>query len=309
MALPVADAVAAALLPGASRRPGGWLVTEAACERALRLWFGERWTGDPARPDSTGPEGPDPVLALMAADIAAIAAEPTQMNLPIHWPGLRMRALSVLSARRSPAPVHLRQGFAASEVEVLVRRLPYARYFDVEDVTLRHPTFAGGLSEPVLRSCLRSADAVTVLPYDPVADRVLLVEQFRPAAFLRGDPRPWVLEPVAGRCDRDEPPQDVALREAQEEAGLTLRSLEQIAAYYPSPGALTEYLTSFVGVCDLSDHAEGLHGLETEGEDIRTHILTFDEAFGLIATGEADNGPLLLSLFWLQANRARLRAG
>ncbi len=48
---------------------------------------------------------------------------------------------------------------------------------------------------------IASADAVTVLPYDPVRDRVLLIEQYRFGVHMRGDPRPWVLEPVAGRID------------------------------------------------------------------------------------------------------------
>ncbi|MEJ6707223.1 MAG: tellurium resistance protein, partial [Amylibacter sp.] len=92
-----------------------------------------------------------------------------------------------------------------------------------------------------------------------------------------------------------------------EEAGLTLLSLESIGNYYPSPGCLSEYLYSFVGLVDLSNAQTGVHGLDTENEDIRTHFLTFDAAMALVQSGEADNGPLLLSLYWLAANRARLR--
>ena len=194
-------------------------------------------------------------------------------------------------------------------VEIQRRDLPYAKYFDAEDIALRHKRFDGSMSDPMLRSVFRSADAVTVLPYDPVLDQVVLVEQFRPGAFVRGDANPWVLEPVAGRCDGDEPVEVVAEREMVEEAGLTLLSLESIGNYYPSPGCLSEYLYSFVGVVDLSDAQTGVHGLEVENEDIRTHFLTFDAAMALVQSGEADNGPLLLSLYWLAANRARLRGG
>lgn len=305
----MAEAVAAALMPGAARALPGWQVTDAADARALLLWFGDRWAGEPLAPDGAGPKGPDALLQLMAGDVAAIAAEPLPTNTPINWSGLRMRAQSALVARRTAPPAGRRAGFSADNVQVLSRRLPYAAYFDVEDTRLRHPTFDGGMSAPILRSCLRSADAVTVLPYDPATDQLLLIEQFRPAAFMRGDPHPWVLEPVAGRCDRDEPVEMVARREVREEAGLRLDALEQVATYYPSPGALTEYLTSFVGLCDLSDYKEGVHGLDAEHEDIRTHLLPFDAAMALLGTGEADNGPLILSLFWLQANRDRLRRG
>ncbi len=212
-----------------------------------------------------------------------------------------------MCARQDAVPVDLRAVFNAFDVEVQRRELPYSKYFDAEDIALRHKRFDGSMSDPMLRSVFRSADAVTVLPYDPVLDTVVLVEQFRPGAFVRGDAHPWVLEPVAGRCDGDEPVEAVAEREMVEEAGLTLLSLESIGNYYPSPGCLSEYLYSFVGLVDLSNAQTGVHGLDTENEDIRTHFLTFDAAMALVQSGEADNGPLLLSLYWLAANRARLR--
>ncbi len=247
------------------------------------------------------------VEALVAADVARLIAKPTGANGPINRAGLVMRARSAMRAKDTAAPVGLRKGYATAQVDVLSYDLPYAKYFDMADVTLRHKRFDGTTSEPMARSVLRSADAVTVLPYDPVTDQVVLVEQFRPGAFVRGDTHPWVLEPVAGRCDGDEPVETVAEREMVEEAGLTLLSLESVGNYYPSPGCMSEYLYTFVGLVDLSKAQTGVHGLETENEDIHTHFLSFDAAMALIDSGEADNGPLLLSLYWLAANRARLR--
>lgn len=247
------------------------------------------------------------IETLVAQDVARLTAFPTGANGPINRAGLLMRARSYVRAADSSAPIKLRKGYSIADVDVEVCDLPYAKYFDVADVTLRHKRFDGSTSDPMVRSVLRSADAVTVLPYDPVLDQVVLVEQFRPGAFVRGDTHPWVLEPVAGRCDGDEPVERVAEREMVEEAGLTVLSLESIGNYYPSPGCLSEYLYSFVGVVDLSNAQTGLHGLDTENEDIRTHFLSFDAAMALIDSGEADNGPLMLSLYWLAANRARLR--
>lgn len=247
------------------------------------------------------------VEALVAQDVMRLLAHPTDVNTPINRTGLVMRARSHLQAVDTAAPVGLRKGFSIEDVEVVDYQLPYSKYFDVADIELRHTQFDGGQTSTMSRAVLRSADAVTVLPYDPVLDQVVLVEQFRPAAFVRGDTHPWVLEPVAGRCDGDEPVERVAEREVMEEAGLTLLSLESVGSYYPSPGCLSEYLYTFVGLVDLSAAQAGVHGLETEHEDIRTHFLSFDAAMGLIDSGEADNGPLLLSLYWLAANRTRLR--
>nr|WP_325249249.1 NUDIX domain-containing protein [Amylibacter sp.] len=250
------------------------------------------------------------IETLIATDTARILRDPTSHNTPVVRSGLLMRARSFVRAEQSgkQVPVVQRRGFLADQVQDISRTLPYARYFDVEDITLRHPRFDGGMSPAIDRTVLRSADAVTVLPYDPLLDQVVLVEQFRPAAYVRGDNCPWVLEPVAGRCDGDEPVEEVARREMIEEAGLTLLSLKNIASYYPSPGCLSEYLYSFIGIVDLSQAETGVHGVAGEDEDIQTHILDFDAAMALVTSGEADNGPLLLSLFWLAANRAGLRA-
>jgi nudix-type nucleoside diphosphatase (YffH/AdpP family) len=151
------------------------------------------------------------------------------------------------------------------------------------------------------------ADAVTVLPYDPVRDRVLLIEQFRTGPLARGDVAAWQLEAIAGRIDPGETPQDAARREAVEEAGLTLDTLIPVAGYYPSPGAISEFLYSYVALVDLPDGSAGIFGVEGEAEDIRGHLIPFAQMMDLVASGEIANAPLILTALWLQRERARLR--
>lgn len=86
-------------------------------------------------------------------------------------------------------------------------------------------------------------DAVCVLPYDPQRDRVVLIEQFRVGALGKVD-NPWLIELVAGLIDKDEAPDEVARREAVEEAGLELADLWPVTRYFPSPGAATSAYTS-----------------------------------------------------------------
>jgi nudix-type nucleoside diphosphatase (YffH/AdpP family) len=163
------------------------------------------------------------------------------------------------------------------------------------------------MSATVARAALVSGDAATVLPYDPAADTVLLIEQFRFGPWARGDLRPWTLEPVAGRIDPGESPEEAVRREAREEAGIDLDRLEKVAAYYPSTGAVSEYVHSFVGFCDLSAQHGAVAGSDAEDEDILSHVIPFSRLMNLVATGEAENGPLLVSAYWLAANRDRLR--
>ena len=98
------------------------------------------------------------------------------------------------------------------------------------------------------------------------------------------------------------------MREAVEEAGLHLRRLVPVPGGYASPGATTEHFHLFVGLCDIDPAMEGPGGLDAEGEDIRTHVMSLDDALGLIATGEINVVPLQALLYWAALNRPSLRA-
>jgi nudix-type nucleoside diphosphatase (YffH/AdpP family) len=211
-------------------------------------------------------------------------------------------------AARQPAPAEVRTDTGIDTVEQLKRETPHAGFFLTRTYELRHPSFDGGMSPAVQREVFVATDAAIVLPYDPVRDRVLLVEQFRMGPYGRGDVRPWMLEPVAGRVDAGEDPVQTARRECVEEAGVELHALEHISSHYCTPGCTTEYFHLYLGVCDLPETTMGQGGLDSEDEDIRTHILGFEAAMHLLESGEADNGPLVLSLLWLQRERARIRA-
>jgi nudix-type nucleoside diphosphatase (YffH/AdpP family) len=140
---------------------------------------------------------------------------------------------------------------------------------------------------------------------------VLVVQQIRMGPLAKGDPNPWLIEPVAGLIDAGESAESTALRELREEAGLGVQAsaLRRVGTYYPSPGAIAQVLTSYVALCDLPDGEGGLHGVDDEGEDIRTHVLSFDALMALIASGEAADAPLIVSAQWLALNRATLRSG
>ncbi len=227
-------------------------------------------------------------------------------DLARRMPMIRARASSRLAATGVPAK--LRSNTGAEAVEAIETEVLHAGFYRSEARVLRHPTFQGGMSDELRREVFVATDAALVLPYDPVRDRVLLVEQFRLGPYRRGDPRPWMLEPVAGRVDPGETPEQAAHRECMEEAGLTLTRLERIGSYYCTPGYSTEYFHNFVGIADLPDDLPRYGGLDSEAEDIRLHVLDFGAAMALLDTGEADNGPLILSLLWLARQRDRLRA-
>jgi nudix-type nucleoside diphosphatase (YffH/AdpP family) len=251
----------------------------------------------------TGPTATAETIAL-AEDVMALIDVVAPEVLARRLPSLQVSAASRRRAAAS-APRGVRIG--TGELTVLERKLPHTGFFAVAELGLTYRRFDGEMSRALTREIFLAGDAVTVLPYDPVRDRVLLIEQMRMGPFGRGDPLPWQLEAIAGRIDPGETPEDCARREAVEEAGLHLGALEKVAEYYPSPGALSEYLYSYVAICDLPDDSAGVFGVADEAEDIRGHLVGFDALMELVATGEAANAPLLLTALWLQRERARLR--
>lgn len=238
----------------------------------------------------------------------ALNGEPEAEALARRWPMMKLRADSRLRARKT-APGHAVRGAltAGRDVAVIRERHPYTEYFALVDHDLSFRRFDGTMSAPVRRAAFNGGDAATVLPYDPLIDAVLVIEQFRAGPYMRGDPRPWTLEPIAGRIDPAESVEATLRREAREEAGLELGRLHHVADYYPSPGAVSEFVFSYVAEADLSGRGGHVGGVDHEDEDIRSHLLPFETLMALVASGEAGTGPLVLSAFWLAANRAGLR--
>lgn len=183
---------------------------------------------------------------------------------------------------------------------------PLAGWISVDEVTLSHRRFDGGWTRPLKRTVVRRGEAVVVLPYDPVRDAVVLIEQFRVGAIAdaRG---PWLIEAVAGLRDKAGSPEETALRELGEEAGLEARELVRVWEGYASPGFADEYIYGYVAHVD-SRGIVGHHGLDEEDEDIRPFVLGFDDAMSWWRQARLLNVPLMTTLLALAAERPHLRA-
>ncbi|MDF0733859.1 NUDIX domain-containing protein [Pseudomonas entomophila] len=190
-------------------------------------------------------------------------------------------------------------------VEIVERTNCFQGFYKLDRVRLRHELFAGGLGREISRELFVRHDAVCVLPYDPLRDEVVLIEQFRVGALGKTD-NPWLIELVAGLIDKDEQPEEVAHREAEEEAGLSFGALWPMTRYFPSPGGSDEFVHLFLGRCS-SEGAGGLHGLEEEGEDIRVRVWSFEDALQAVRDGRIANAASIIALQWLALNRDEVR--
>lgn len=190
-------------------------------------------------------------------------------------------------------------------VEELSREAVFQGYCRIDRYRLRHSLHGGGMGAPLSREVLERGHAAAVLPVDVRADRVLLIEQFRPGAHAAGW-QPWLLECVAGIIEPGESSAAVARRETVEEAGCTLGRIEPIGRFLSSPGASSETVALYVGEVD-SRAAGGVHGLAAEGEDIRVHVLGVGEAIAMLDRGDIVNAKTVVALHWLARHYAGLK--
>ncbi|HGK4753773.1 ADP-ribose diphosphatase [Enterobacter cloacae] len=195
--------------------------------------------------------------------------------------------------------------FAKNDVEIIARETLYSGFFSMELYRFRHRLFNGEMSGEIRREIFERGHAAVLLPFDPVRDEVVLVEQIRIAAYDVSE-SPWLLEMVAGMIEEGESVEDVARREALEEAGLIVGRTKLVLSYLASPGGTSERLSIMVGEVDATT-ADGIHGLADENEDIRVHVVSREQAYQWVEEGKIDNAASVIALQWLQLHYQTLR--
>lgn len=191
------------------------------------------------------------------------------------------------------------------DAEIVEKTRVYDGYLKVDRYRLRHSLHSGGTSPVLQREVMERGHAVALLLYDPVADATVMIEQFRPAPFVAGRPA-WLLEIVAGIIEPGETAEEVAIREAREEAGVEVTDIFHVCDYMVTPGVCTETISLFCGRVD-SNLADGIHGLPEEGEDIKVVIMPMAEVAARLEKNQMDNATSLIAIQWLMLNREKVR--
>ncbi|QLB14010.1 ADP-ribose diphosphatase [Mannheimia granulomatis] len=198
------------------------------------------------------------------------------------------------------------------DLQIVKQETVYKGHFELQKITFRHKLFSGEMSGEVVRELLIKGEAAALIAYDPKLDNVVLIEQVRIGAY---DPMqkksPWLLELVAGMVDKgNEAPAEVAIREAQEEAGLKVSEVQHALSVWDSPGGQLERLHLFLGLIDSTQVKSGeVHGLlAEENEDILVHVVSREQAYRWVEDGTIDNVIAVIGLQWLELNYAKFKA-
>jgi ADP-ribose pyrophosphatase len=182
--------------------------------------------------------------------------------------------------------------------------------FPLEVVKFRNRRFDGAMSETRTWELWRRGRAAALLPYDPVADVVVLIEQFRLPALAAGID-PVLVELPAGLCEDGEDPAATIQREMLEEMNLTADHIEKIGGYILTSGGADEFCHLYAGrvtapPADM-DGIAGYGGEISESEDILVRVWPAAKAIEAAFAGKFTNMITALGLFWLAAKRDELR--
>ena len=140
--------------------------------------------------------------------------------------------------------------------------------------------------------------AATVLLYDPARRVILLVRQFRLAAYLV-DGTPDMLEACAGMLDGDDP-ETCVRREAWEETGVRIAAARHAFDAFTSPGALTEKIACFVAPYGAADRV-GAGGGVDDDERIEAVEVGYEELEAMIASGLIRDAKTIALVYYAKA--------
>ena len=199
---------------------------------------------------------------------------------------------------------------AHPDVELCSEQRVWSGRFPLDVVRFRHRRFDGATSGVKTWEVWRRGRAAAVLPYDPVADVVVLIEQFRLPALMAGLD-PVLVELPAGLCDDGETAEATARREMMEEMGLSVGTLRRIGGVLLTPGGADEVCELYAGHVQApdadGDGIAGHAGMADEHEDIRVRVWPAARAIGAALSGQITNSVTMIGLLWLAAQRDLLR--
>lgn len=191
------------------------------------------------------------------------------------------------------------------EARITSRERVYDGFFKMEELTIEMDKHDGG-TQTIKRLNFERGNAVGILPYDPVTDEVLLINEMRPGMLAAGE-YPFSDSLPAGMIDKGETAVQAAERELEEETGVKLNNPRVInPGAFVSSGGTSEKIALVFGTVDMKQ-AGGVHGEAAEGESIKTVVISADEFIARAEDGRLRDMKSLASAFWLALHRDELR--
>lgn len=159
--------------------------------------------------------------------------------------------------------------------------------FDIQD--------KNGDWESIEREAYDRGNGATILLYNKQNKTVVLTRQFRLPTYVNGNEDGMLIETCAGLLDKDNA-EDCIRKETEEETGYRITKVDKVFEVYMSPGSVTEILYFFTGEYTKDMKVSEGGGVDTEHENITVLELDFQEAYGMIKSGEIKDAKTIMLL-------------
>ena len=150
-------------------------------------------------------------------------------------------------------------------------------------VAEEHAVDPGGFE--ITRGIVRHKGSAVMMAVDD-NKQILLVRQFRLPA------RQNLWELPAGSIEEDESPLKAAKRELREETGYSAKKWDKLAAFYPSPGYVSEKMTIFLATELTAGEAQPM-----DDERIERRWFSHKEVCDLIESGKIVDGKTIIGYY------------
>ena len=180
--------------------------------------------------------------------------------------------------------------------KILNKKNLYSGFFNLNKYEFVHKKHDGNWTNTVEREVFSGAEVSGLLPYDPIKNEIILLQQFRAGALSRYD-KDYLYEIVAGIINKNEKAEETAKRECIEETGCKVKKITPILSYFPAPGSSESYYHLYLGEINSFD-GKRIMGLEDENEDILVKSFKIDEVRQLLKEKKIMNGLTLIALQW-----------
>jgi nudix-type nucleoside diphosphatase (YffH/AdpP family) len=159
-----------------------------------------------------------------------------------------------------------------------------------------------GIRQVQTREVYDRGNGAVILLYNQEFKTIILTRQFRLPSFVNGNKKGVLIEACAGLLDKDNP-EEAIKRETEEETGYRIKQVRKIFDSYMSPGSVSEILYFFIAEYNPSMKVHEGGGIENEQEDIEVLEISFEKAYGMIATGEIRDAKTIMLLQYMKINQ------
>ena len=151
-----------------------------------------------------------------------------------------------------------------------------------------------GRTERQSREVYDRGDGAVILLYNVAQKTVVLTRQFRLPVHVVGE-NPELIEACAGLLDR-QAPEAAIRREAEEETGYRVGTVEKLWTVFMTPGSVTEQLHFFIAPYEAAMKVSDGGGEEEEGEEIEVMEMTLGKALEMVRSGEIRDAKTIMLL-------------